>query len=531
MAFWFRDWARYDYVKVKLTTDPITQRGFAAWCILLWIVLSSLAPIRRWNYEVFIVQHIVTFMGFLAAVYLHLPQEVKIWIWLPIGLVLFDRLFRAVTYSFINISLLNPKARSPRLLAHTATFKLLHDDAIRITIDHMPYRWKAGQHAFLACHALAPLQAHPFTIASIPEDGKLEFLVKAKSGGTKRFFHHAERNGNLPITSGDTSSQRGRSVILEGPYGRVRPLGQFDSVFFIAGGSGATFTMPLMRDIVSRWWKHANHQQGSGDCRAAVFQGAATQSIRFIWVIKSRLQYSWFAAQLAQVEADVHDLQSQGYDFQVEVSVYITCDDALDKPNQGDWRSEFPEAVHAAPTEKLLSRHSSIKVEEQKKGDAVSVKSISSGVTSQQDASISCRPDGTCCCLRTIEDEDQAQKSAPQCHCNCSTMQAKEADDISEVIEPPSVQSVASMKTKVDEAAVMTPLASRITMLSGRPHPRSLIRKMLEQASGESAVVACGSRGLADDVRQSVVTLSDERAVHKGSGAQGIYLHIESFEY
>jgi hypothetical protein len=67
------------------------------------------------------------------------------------------------------------------------------------------------------------------------------------------------------------------------------------------------------------------------------------------------------------------------------------------------------------------------------------------------------------------------------------------------------------------------------TIVSGRPMPRTIIRKVLEKAEGESAVVVCGPRGLADDVRRSVVSLSDERAVHKGTGAQGIYLHVENF--
>ena len=65
--------------------------------------------------------------------------------------------------------------------------------------------------------------------------------------------------------------------------------------------------------------------------------------------------------------------------------------------------------------------------------------------------------------------------------------------------------------------------------MTGRPHPRSIINHVLEQAEGESAVVVCGPTGLAADVRQSVVSLSDERAVHKGTGAQGIYLHVENF--
>lgn len=68
-------------------------------------------------------------------------------------------------------------------------------------------------------------------------------------------------------------------------------------------------------------------------------------------------------------------------------------------------------------------------------------------------------------------------------------------------------------------------------MLSGRPHPKNLIRKMLEQALGESAVVVCGPKGLVSNVRQSVVSLSDERAIHKGTGAQGCYLHAENFDY
>ena len=68
-------------------------------------------------------------------------------------------------------------------------------------------------------------------------------------------------------------------------------------------------------------------------------------------------------------------------------------------------------------------------------------------------------------------------------------------------------------------------------MLAGRPQCRTLIRKVLEEAEGESAVVACGPRGLQEDIRQCVVSLSNERAVHKGTGAQGIYLHIEGFCY
>jgi hypothetical protein len=85
------------------------------------------------------------------------------------------------------------------------------------------------------------------------------------------------------------------------------------------------------------------------------------------------------------------------------------------------------------------------------------------------------------------------------------------------------------MVEKTTDTKTSVLLDSKANFLSGRPYPRTIIRKVLEKAEGESAVVVCGPRGLADDVRRSVVYLSDERAVHKGTGAQGIYLHVENF--
>ena len=71
----------------------------------------------------------------------------------------------------------------------------------------------------------------------------------------------------------------------------------------------------------------------------------------------------------------------------------------------------------------------------------------------------------------------------------------------------------------------------RLSTLAGRPQPKNLSRRTLEQALSETAVVVCGPQGLVSNVRQSVVSLSDERSVHKGTGAQGIYLYAEAFEY
>ena len=51
--------------------------GFNAWCILTFIVISSAAPFRRISYEFFVLQHLITFVGFIVGVWLHALQEGK----------------------------------------------------------------------------------------------------------------------------------------------------------------------------------------------------------------------------------------------------------------------------------------------------------------------------------------------------------------------------------------------------------------------------------------------------------------------
>ncbi|EHK97669.1 putative Ferric/cupric reductase transmembrane component 2 [Glarea lozoyensis 74030] len=96
MGYWFTSWDRYDYIMVKIKTDPLTQKGIAAGGVLLWLVISSFAPIRKLSYEVFVVQHIISWLGFVAALYFHIPDENKIWIWLPLAFWAFDRFVRTI---------------------------------------------------------------------------------------------------------------------------------------------------------------------------------------------------------------------------------------------------------------------------------------------------------------------------------------------------------------------------------------------------------------------------------------------------
>jgi len=532
MGFWFADWYRFDYIKVKLTTDAMTRTGFAAWIILVWIVFSSMAPVRRWNYELFVVQHIVTYAGFLAAVYLHLDAEVKVWIWLPIGFVILDRTLRSLTVLYINILLYHPTARRERFWASKAAFEPLDSETTRIIISKPPINWTAGQHVLLSCHTIAPLQSHPFTIASIPSDGRMEFLVKSKSGGTKRYLQHAEKLG-LPVIETPVHLRHRSAVTIEGPYGRIRPLKQFDSVMLIAGSSGGTFTIPLLRDVVQSWKSRGTTPTSRWAWVTPT--DAATRYLRCVWAVKSRAQYNWFSHQLADAIEDVKQLRSQGHDVELDVSIYVTCDEDFVTGNTDNMQFSgcgTRRDRRTEPSTQDFEAQETEKVDE----DCESLNTSLSLPSSPENSKPSCGPNGTCCCQTTIEDEDAVSSAAP-CECNCGpSAEPPISEDDNEKPTSPSgsISSVAKSSqplTPTTPAQTSLPSNSGIMMLSGRPKPKNLIRKMLEQALGESAVVVCGPKGLVSNVRQSVVSLSDERAIHKGTGAQGCYLHAEAFGY
>ena len=539
MGFWFTNWARYDYIQFKLQTDTITQRGFAAWCILLWIVLSSFAPIRRWNYEFFVVQHITTFIGFVAAVFLHLPAEVKAYIWIPIGLYIFDRTVRTLLVLWTNLSVFHPRKHCNSFWTCVATLEPLGYDTFRIAINNPPMSWQPGQHVFLSCHRIAPLQSHPFTIASIPEDNRMDFLVKSKSGATKRFLAQAEKSQSLPATNQDLRSPQKFSAIIDGPYGRMRPLRQFDSVFLIAGGSGSTFIVPLMRDIIASW-KYSSTTNKKRKPSLHIPKGAVTRYIRLVWVIRSRDQYGWLAAQLSQAVEDARRLQKESLNVEVAISIYVTCDVALEAGPPAITVSKPAGLLHSQSADIPLSDLSSPGVEKPKE-EATSIRSTTTApsVVRQTTVKNGCRPNGTCCCTTTIEDEDAITEADEQQCCCCNASSSPTDMNLDEKQSRHSL-TTDSNSTKSSTSPLEGPKAGAevtsffhpsIAVVIGRPHPKTLIRKTLEQALGESAVVVCGPTGLVDDVRSSVVALSDERAVHKGTGAQGLYFWAEAFEY
>lgn len=223
-----------------------------------------------------------------------------------------------------------------------------------------------------------------------------------------------------------------------------------------------------------------------------------------------------FAEQLSSVYTEFQTLQEQMRQIKLEVTVYVTCDESFTEEHRSLLSTMTASKSTAPPskglehgTVELRTRSTESKIES--KDAKNEVKEIST--TPSNEEADACGPDGTCCCRTTI---DEASSSTPAQCCCCT----------------PAIDSSRTSTSSAQQRAKRTLLVHpSIQIFSGRPQTKDIIRRSLEQALGESAVVVCGPQGLVNDVKQGVVELSDERAVHKGTGAQGVYLHTESFGY
>jgi hypothetical protein len=303
---------------------------------------------------------------------------------------------------------------------------------------------------------------------------------------------------------------------------------------FFAGSTGATFTLPLLRDIVQGW--RENTDVDTEKAKLPLFgrtPGAVTRHVRFVWVVKSRAQFGWLSEQLASIAAEVQKLQERLRHIKLELTVYVTCDEAFTKEHKS-LISAVTAPSHNTTTQVeaehgvVQYRNRSSREEDPKTSEKEEIREVTDVTRGGRDGA-----QNTACCCRTEVDENAGPDSiALSCCCAASQKNAPNAQRVSLPTSITSSSPPSSLRSKLLVEPDKKPFThSSISIYTGRPKTREIIRRSLEQALGESAVVVCGPQGLVADVKRDVCSLSDERAVHKGTGAQGIYLHTESFSY
>src|SRR5204862_3549567 len=81
------------------------------WAVLVWTFLSSLSPLRRQAYEVFVLQHIAAAGVFLWLLWAHVPSYARYNVWFAVGAISLDWILRGALLIYKNILV--------RLVGHT----------------------------------------------------------------------------------------------------------------------------------------------------------------------------------------------------------------------------------------------------------------------------------------------------------------------------------------------------------------------------------------------------------------------------
>ena len=131
--------------------------------------------------------------------------------------------------------------------------------------------WSPGQHARITIPAIGLLQSHPFTIASIPYDNCMQFFIRSQHGFSERLYERAS-------ASIIADREQVVNVQIEGVYGAKFPsFALYDIVLLIASGAGASFTIPILKDLI-RLSKDLLQSDKNYRCKR----------IGFVWVVKSQ---------------------------------------------------------------------------------------------------------------------------------------------------------------------------------------------------------------------------------------------------
>lgn len=226
-AFFYREWVRADFVAFELSLMPMVKYGMGAWGLLLWTFLSSLSPLRRMAYEVFVLQHIACAGVFLWLLYIHVPSYARYNVWFAVAAISFDWVLRGILLIVRNfrVKVVGAACRGMQRVGHQAELQALSDDITIISIKDAPFTWKAGQHMYLWLPRLGPLETHPFTIASPYQTSnkchcnEIQLAIRAQKGFSRRIHNYASKMQGLDKTAILTA-------FVSGPYG-VPPVCAF----------------------------------------------------------------------------------------------------------------------------------------------------------------------------------------------------------------------------------------------------------------------------------------------------------------
>jgi NAD(P)H-flavin reductase len=266
--------------------------GITAFSLLTIIATSSLATVRNWNYRVFFLLHLIIGVSILPLLFFHAPQ-LRPYVIEAFALFIVDIICRKLdtVTGFAKITKV-PHTKLVQLKVLLPASKL--------------GRFKAapGQHVYLNIppESIPPNKSspsihdtlyNPFTVADVSATD-ITLVLRSLCGPTTK-----------ALESLATLTKAKPPINIEGPYGSSRKFPHFaskyDRILLVAGGVGATYILPIYRDIRDQLETEAK----------------SPEHVKFIWSMRSAAEESWAV-----------DLPDSSLSLEDDAKIYFTRSNA-----------------------------------------------------------------------------------------------------------------------------------------------------------------------------------------------------------
>ncbi|CAD6972136.1 unnamed protein product, partial [Tilletia controversa] len=344
--------------------------GLVSLGIFWTIALLSGPAVRRWNYEVFQLGHLLMFpmVGFLAAhgtAKLLQGPMLGYWLAIPTIIVILERLHRVLC----------------SLRPIQARLEILDDDTVCVTAKHprnKKWQYNAGQYILLQIPLLSRFQFHPFTISACVDDC-IQVHIKTTSGDWTAALHRLALEKAIHGSISPWRRRRRFSVVkalrrTSQIAGQVTSKfhSRDSSIFSDDDTSKYTF-IPSLPKARRRSQVRISYDQvtiaSSDQTRVCtpqpekvttILDSSAQRRVDFIWLVREATQLLWFSDLLNRVTdfAELHRKQLEAAPFTTSHAASTANDLPVDL-RINTFITAKPKSISAHVFRVLLDRHRS----------------------------------------------------------------------------------------------------------------------------------------------------------------------------
>ncbi|CAO1599765.1 hypothetical protein XANCAGTX0491_003480 [Xanthoria calcicola] len=308
----------------KRIRDPDVILGLLAITTFLTLGTTALAWVRQKNYFLFFLVHVTASVLILPILYFHV-SHLRTYI---------------IESAIIYLILIAQRNTSVQTTPNAKLTRLSHN-LLSITIPLTPSlsnskTFHPGQHIYLSLPSQTRLRLNPFTIANLPQkDTHIRLVLRALNGTTRLLAN------TIPSSSPSKTPSKPTTIPLniEGPYGAAANfpnLATYDRILLVAGGVGATFTVPIYRHLIEQ--QECIHTKN--------------RTTRFVWAVKSIEDAAWAFPYLDAKDTD-------GIELYVSDSSSSSSSRATPSPN-ARVKEDEDEGMELQEREGLLTSHDGV---------------------------------------------------------------------------------------------------------------------------------------------------------------------------